>query len=736
MADLTYRVDISTKQALDGLKNLQKQVKKTDNQFAKLGKSLASGAFKVATTGIKSLALAATAATAAFVGFGFKALNTLDNIEKASSKLGVSARFLTSWQKVAREAGLTTENFTIGLQRFLRRIGEAQNGAGTLVKPLKELGISLRDSNGNLKDGTVVFEEYIKALSNTEDATTKLRLAFAAFDTEGVAMVNIAKMTAEEIENIQKKADEAGIVIDLKLAQAAARAKDRLADLTDVAKGFGLQFFGSLAPALETFATDLRKKIIEAVEGAGGMEVFSRRIAAQFLDAMASFVDSMAGVIDGIVNAFRQGANILNDVIVAISKIPFAGFDAVSGTGTRSQAIQSLKDQITEIDQQIEELTQQSIDSGNVMDQTTGYFIDGLMLKKKALSEQIEKLDDETTMYLQKFETGGTAAQDAVSGITDKIREQADELEKAAKIQEDFAKFDYDDAILRMQRAANATTGTTSGDGDTTGTTINQAELDRLANYQDRIVRLANAQKAAAEHNKRFADSFRGLRDRLLPVQAAQKKYNEELRMLEQAYRKGMISATDYAEATKALKEEFEDFQESMKEGPKTWIEGWKSAMDDYVEKARDSASQAADLFNTATRGMEDALVNFARTGKLSFRSLLNDIAEQLLRSQIRQLMGNLFGGGGSGGGGGNFFSNLFAGFFAQGGYIPGGKVGIVGERGPELVSGPATVTPMGATNVSYTINAVDTDSFRNLVASDPEFIHAVVQQGSMEFRS
>ena len=238
MADLTYRVDISTKQALDGLKNLQKQVKKTDNQFAKLGKSLASGAFKVATTGIKSLALAATAATAAFVGFGFKALNTLDNIEKASSKLGVSARFLTSWQKVAREAGLTTENFTIGLQRFLRRIGEAQNGAGTLVKPLKELGISLRDSNGNLKDGTVVFEEYIKALSNTEDATTKLRLAFAAFDTEGVAMVNIAKMTAEEIENIQKKADEAGIVIDLKLAQAAARAKDRLADLTDVAKGF------------------------------------------------------------------------------------------------------------------------------------------------------------------------------------------------------------------------------------------------------------------------------------------------------------------------------------------------------------------------------------------------------------------------------------------------------------------------------------------------------------------
>ncbi|MCZ6808007.1 MAG: hypothetical protein O7F08_13705 [Deltaproteobacteria bacterium] len=35
-----------------------------------------------------------------------------------------------------------------------------------------------------------------------------------------------------------------------------------------------------------------------------------------------------------------------------------------------------------------------------------------------------------------------------------------------------------------------------------------------------------------------------------------------------------------------------------------------------------------------------------------------------------------------------------FSGFFAHGGNIPSGKFGIVGERGPELVSGPAKVTP------------------------------------------
>ena len=84
------------------------------------------------------------------------------------------------------------------------------------------------------------------------------------------------------------------------------------------------------------------------------------------------------------------------------------------------------------------------------------------------------------------------------------------------------------------------------------------------------------------------------------------------------------------------------------------------------------------------------------------------------------------------------FLGNLFGGFFAQGGYIGQGKFGIVGERGPELVNGPANITPgVGSSGaVTYNINAVDVDSFRNLVASDPQFIHAVVQQGQQDFRS
>ena len=84
----------------------------------------------------------------------------------------------------------------------------------------------------------------------------------------------------------------------------------------------------------------------------------------------------------------------------------------------------------------------------------------------------------------------------------------------------------------------------------------------------------------------------------------------------------------------------------------------------------------------------------------------------------------------------GEAIEDFFAGFFANGGTIPAGKFGVVGERGAELVAGPGTVIPMTGMgqNVTYNIQAVDAASFRALVAREPDFIHAVAQKGARRF--
>ena len=96
--------------------------------------------------------------------------------------------------------------------------------------------------------------------------------------------------------------------------------------------------------------------------------------------------------------------------------------------------------------------------------------------------------------------------------------------------------------------------------------------------------------------------------------------------------------------------------------------------------------------------------------GTKSFKDALIDLGSQAITGQL----GNLISGGGFGGGGGGglgsiigMAGSLFGGFFNKGGKLPKGKFGIAGESGPELITGPATITPLAKdrTGVSPVFN-------------------------------
>jgi hypothetical protein len=140
---MTVRYDIiieANDKASKDIKKLNASLKKTDTNAAKaakavasIGKSGASAGLNIASTGMKSLAAATVAATAAFLVFGTKSINALDNLGKASEKLGVTTRFLSEYGAVASKAGIGQDQFNTGLQRFLRRLGQAQLGTGELI---------------------------------------------------------------------------------------------------------------------------------------------------------------------------------------------------------------------------------------------------------------------------------------------------------------------------------------------------------------------------------------------------------------------------------------------------------------------------------------------------------------------------------------------------------------------------------------------------------------------------
>ncbi|RPU22538.1 phage tail tape measure protein [Pseudomonas aeruginosa] len=173
----------------------------------------------------------------------------------------------------------------------------------------------------------------------------------------------------------------------------------------------------------------------------------------------------------------------------------------------------------------------------------------------------------------------------------------------------------------------------------------------------------------------------------------SQSQYEKELFALDDYHRKALAKQNDY----------FHQVDEAQKD----WSLGARSAFKAYLESTRDVAGQTKNLFTSAFSSMEDAVVSFAMTGKLSFSDFAKSVLADMARIATRQaatgifsgLAGSVLGsavsgffGGGAGGTSasdytGSAFTSWVAGQRASGGTVAPNSLYEVNERGPELLS-------------------------------------------------
>ncbi|MDY4311209.1 phage tail tape measure protein [Pseudomonas putida] len=270
---------------------------------------------------------------------------------------------------------------------------------------------------------------------------------------------------------------------------------------------------------------------------------------------------------------------------------------------------------------------------------------------------------------------------------------------------------------------------------------------------------------ALRQQGQRSADSL-GLGDRQRGLQDQQNgitgRMNQQRLDLANQYGDGSrgMSLDEYNQKLAALNKTERELQETtianydqMTVAQGDWRKGASSAFQNYLEQARDVAGQTKSLFTNAFSSMEDAVVNFAMTGKFSFADFTKSILADMVRIETQRaasgLLGSLVSWGATaasayfGGGGGNgmeagsagaissnlgasqagysstYFPQALGGawsngvqLFANGGAftnsivssptafgMAGGKLGVMGEAGDEAVM-PLTRTAGGQLGV------------------------------------
>lgn len=179
-----------------------------------------------------------------------------------------------------------------------------------------------------------------------------------------------------------------------------------------------------------------------------------------------------------------------------------------------------------------------------------------------------------------------------------------------------------------------------------------------------------------------------------------------QLQQLDSEFRNGSLRGqeAEYQRRQKLLKDNLEFEVRKTEEGFKrmsvaraSWENGATRALQDFLSTSEDTATQVEGAINRALGGMEDALVRFVTTGKLSFtdfaNSIIADIARIIVKQQVIAPIAQALQGGGSAGGFlPSLFGSLFGGFRAMGGPVQAGKFYEVNESR----SGPGELLNVG----------------------------------------
>ena len=112
------------------------------------------------------------------------------------------------------------------------------------------------------------------------------------------------------------------------------------------------------------------------------------------------------------------------------------------------------------------------------------------------------------------------------------------------------------------------------------------------------------------------------------------------------------MSLDEYNQKLKALKATQQDLHNTVKANyddmtaaQGDWSAGASSAWQNYLDSAKNVAGQTKSLFTNAFSSMEDAIVNFAMTGKLSFADFAKSVLSDMARIATRQASSSALSG-------------------------------------------------------------------------------------------
>ena len=301
--------------------------------------SAAKAAGVVAAAAFAAATAAAVAAAKALVNMTVGGAEYADNVLTMSAKTGIATDKLQEYMYAAELVDVSTETLTKSMAKNIKSMKSASDGSAAYAEAYEQLGVSVVDANGALRDSETVYWEAVEALGKIENETERDAIAMQLFGKSAQDLNPLIEAGTDRMQELGNAAREAGYVIDDDMLNAYGALDDQLRYLDGGATAAKNALGTILLPVLTDLAgegVDLLGEFTQGVLNADGDisklsdvigDVLPKAMDAimayfpEFVEIGGEIVFSIAdGIIDNIPQIVKAGERLIGRLVSGVFK--------------------------------------------------------------------------------------------------------------------------------------------------------------------------------------------------------------------------------------------------------------------------------------------------------------------------------------------------------------------------------------------------------------------------------
>lgn len=248
------------------LKDLEEQYKKSNPTL----EAFSAGAKKVQEK-TAAVSKAAAVVAAGMLAMAASAASSADDLLTMSNVTGFSVEELQKLQYASERVDVSVDTMTGSITKLTK-------GMSSGSKVFDELGISITDQNGNMRDATDVWYEALEALGKIENKTERDQVSMELFGKSAMEMAGIVDDGGAALKALGEEAEATGTILSTDAVEDAVAFNDQMDKLKATASqaflSAGAALADTLVPALETLVNGVSDVLSWFGQLDGGTQAF------------------------------------------------------------------------------------------------------------------------------------------------------------------------------------------------------------------------------------------------------------------------------------------------------------------------------------------------------------------------------------------------------------------------------------------------------------------------------